>query len=117
MPNQTTPGQPSPPFDPARFVRLTPRQLRRLYRRIFGQDAQASDLNHLRRRIAWELQARIEGRLPDTARELALTLARHSTLRSRPLPPNSRAARSATGDALTRQQVRCDQAGGHRSTS
>ena len=79
---------PAPPFDPERFAQLSPARLRRWHTELFGHDIPVSNLDHLRRKVAWELQARAEGRLPEAARELALSIAQHSVLRSRPLRHN-----------------------------
>jgi len=96
MPKPPASTGPPTPFDPERLTRLTPVQLQRLYREVFGCAAPTSNVHHLRRKLAWELQARIEGRLPDAALERALTIARHSVLRSRPVQPNSPADRIQT---------------------
>jgi hypothetical protein len=88
------PNPPLPPFDAGRLTRMNPAQLRKLHHEVFHQHSQASDSNHLLRKLAWELQARIEGRLPAATLELAFTIARHSVLRTRPVKPDSKADRA-----------------------
>ena len=87
MDAQENPTPPADPFDLDRLERMTAAQLHRLHRKLFGSDSAVSETLHLQRKIAWELQAQVEGRLPDAFLQLALTIAQHSVLRSRPLRP------------------------------
>ena len=54
-----------------------------LYQTIFGRDAPAGQGQYARRKIAWRLQAEIEGGLPESARQHALAIARSAKLRVR----------------------------------
>jgi len=59
--------------------------LRSRYQDIFGCEAKATDKNYLRRRIAWQMQASVEGDISDTARRRALEIARDVVLNGRAL--------------------------------
>ncbi len=58
--------------------------LKARYRDLFGEEARSSNHAHLFRRIAWRLQALIEGDLSQRARDRAVVLAADVNLRLRP---------------------------------
>ena len=58
-------------------------QLVELHRKLFGEERVDANAGHLRRKIAWHMQAAREGGLPDSARQYALAVARGTTLRVR----------------------------------
>jgi hypothetical protein len=57
--------------------------LQKVHRSLFGKDSAVVHILHLRRKLAWELQARAEGGLPEETRQYALNVAWQSTLRTR----------------------------------
>jgi DUF2924 family protein len=57
--------------------------LRAKYREVFGEESRSSNKQFLFRRIAWRLQARIEGDLSERARRRALEIADDADLRIR----------------------------------
>jgi hypothetical protein len=59
--------------------------LRRRYREVFGDEAQTTDKNYLKRRIAWQMQASAEGDISDNARRRALEIVRDVELKGRVL--------------------------------
>ena len=67
----------------ARVLRMHIPALQRIHRTLFGKDGTVLHIVHLRRKVAWELQARAEGGLPEEARQHALAIAWQSTLRTR----------------------------------
>jgi hypothetical protein len=50
---------------------------------MFGAEHPISNCQHLRRKIAWHLQAEKEGGLPESARQHAIAIARGADLRIR----------------------------------
>lgn len=70
--------------------------LQRVHRLLFGKDSTVRHVLYLRRKLAWELQARATGGLPERCRQHALGIAWQTTLRTRaasgrlaqPLNPN-----------------------------
>lgn len=65
----------------AALERLTPRELRERYARLFGEPARSGNKQWLVKRIAWRLQASAEGDLSERARRRALELANDADLR------------------------------------
>jgi hypothetical protein len=59
--------------------------LRSRYQDVFGSEAQTTDTNYLRRRLAWQMQASAGGDISDTARRRALEIVRHVELNGRVL--------------------------------
>ncbi len=59
--------------------------LRTKYREAFGEESRSSNRQFLFRRIAWRLQARVEGGLSERARRRALEIADDADLRIRAL--------------------------------
>jgi hypothetical protein len=57
--------------------------LRAKYRELFGEESRSSNKQFLFRRIAWRLQARVEGDLSERARRRALEIADDADLRIR----------------------------------
>jgi len=96
---------------------MMPRQLREKYLAVIGEATRSGNTRFMIKRIAWRLQADVEGDLPQRVRERALELARDSDLRTtapRALPKSGghsveRSARFkpgnplAVGTQLTRQ--------------
>ena len=56
-------------------------ELLEIHRELFGEERVVANAGHLRRKIAWHVQARKEGGLPDSARQYALSIARGTALR------------------------------------
>ena len=72
-------------------------QLRARYLQIFGETTHCRHRQSLVRRIAWRLQALVEGDLSERARQRALSLARDADLRV--VPPASWRVRDAEAAA------------------
>ena len=68
-------------MDVQRISRLDPAGLRELHRGLFGCDHPMPNPGYLRRKIAWQVQAQVEGGLPEAARQRALAVARNVQLR------------------------------------
>lgn len=58
-------------------------QLQAVHKELFGTEHAISNCQHLRRKIAWHLQASKEGGLPESVRQYALAIARGTELRLR----------------------------------
>jgi hypothetical protein len=58
-------------------------QLQAIHRELFGADHPITNCQHLRRKIAWQLQATKEGGLPESVRQYAIAVAGGTELRSR----------------------------------
>ncbi|MGI8989061.1 MAG: DUF2924 domain-containing protein [Bryobacteraceae bacterium] len=58
-------------------------QLQAVHRELFGTDHPVANCQHLRRKIAWHLQAAKDGGLPESVRQYAIAVARGTELRSR----------------------------------
>jgi len=69
--------------DVGQLAEMDTQQLMELHRKLFGEERVASNAGHLRRKIAWHIQAAREGGLPDSARQYALVIARGTKLRVR----------------------------------
>jgi hypothetical protein len=63
--------------------KLKTTELRVRYRDLFGEASSSFHREHLFRRIAWRLQAEVEGGLSERARQRALEIANDSDLRLR----------------------------------
>jgi Protein of unknown function (DUF2924) len=61
---------------------MAPKQLRRRYREVWGEETRSGNKRFMIKRIAWKLQALAEGDLPERARQKALAIARDSDLRT-----------------------------------
>jgi hypothetical protein len=66
-----------------RIIRMRVPALQRIHRLLFGRDSTVTHLLYLRRKLAWELQARVEGYLSEESRQHALAIAWQTTLRTR----------------------------------
>ena len=58
-------------------------QLQAVHRELFGADHAIANCQHLRRKIAWHLQAAKGGGLPESVRQYAIAIARGTELRAR----------------------------------
>jgi len=67
----------------ADLPRLTAAQLQDVHETLFGTTHPISNCQHLRRKIAWHMQAAKEGGLPESIRQFAIAVARGTELRSR----------------------------------
>src|SRR4051812_34085626 len=67
----------------ADLPRMSAPQLQTVHRELFGAEHPISNCQHLRRKIAWQLQSAKEGGLPESARQYAIANARGTTLRAR----------------------------------
>jgi len=63
--------------------RLSAPQLQAAHREMFGAEHPIANCQHLRRKIAWHLQAAKEGGLPESIRQYAIAIARGAELRVR----------------------------------
>lgn len=54
-----------------------------VHRKLFGAEHPIANCQHLRRKIAWHLQALKDGGLPESVRQYAIAIARGTELRSR----------------------------------
>src|SRR5262249_22378584 len=66
-----------------RIAKMNLAELRQLHQDLFGSDSRIPNSEHLRRKIAWHVQAEKEGGLPESARQHALAIARQVELRVR----------------------------------
>lgn len=69
--------------DIGQLARLGPAELQAVHREMFGAEHTVANCQHLRRKIAWHVQAAKEGGLPETVRTFAISIARGSELRTR----------------------------------
>lgn len=67
----------------ADLPKMNAAQLQALHQKLFGAEHAISNCQHLRRKIAWHLQAAKEGGLPESVRQHAIGVARQTELRSR----------------------------------
>ncbi len=58
-------------------------QLQAVHRELFGAEHPIANCQHLRRKIAWHLQAGKDGGLPESVRQYAIAIARGTELRIR----------------------------------
>ena len=70
-------------IDLSRLAKMDARRLQALHRALFGAEHPVTNVGHLRRKIAWHVQARKHGGLPDSAVRHALAIARDAELRVR----------------------------------
>lgn len=63
--------------------RMTATQLQAVHTEMFGAAHPISNCQHLRRKIAWHMQAAKEGGLPESVRQYAIGIARGTELRAR----------------------------------
>ncbi len=67
----------------ADLPRMTAPQLQAMHRELFGAEHPIANCQHLRRKIAWHLQAAKDGGLPESVRQYAIAVARGTDLRLR----------------------------------
>ena len=63
--------------------RMNAAQLQEVHRELFGAEHRIANPQHLRRKIAWHLQAANGGGIPESVRQYAIAVARGTELRSR----------------------------------
>jgi hypothetical protein len=82
-----------------RLMRLGIPALQGIHRELFGKNCPVRHVLYLRRKLAWKLQARAEGRLPEEVRQHALNIAWQTTLRTRApsLPPRRASSTVSVG--------------------
>ena len=78
----------------ADLPRLTAQQLQAVHRQMFGAAHSVANCQHLRRKIAWHVQAAREGALPEAVRTFAFSIARETELRMR-ISENAQRRRNA----------------------
>jgi hypothetical protein len=89
----------------AELETMNVRQLKERYEEVFDEPARSGNRIWLLKRVAWGIQARAYGGLPERARRLALEIANDADLRlkaPRTLPKSS-AARILTKQVLPKQ--------------
>jgi hypothetical protein len=86
----------------ARLAKMTVPQLRARHAELFGEPARSHHREFLARQIAWRLQVKSEGGLPEETRQLALAIAREAPLRLRIESAAVRGAAAADRTATTR---------------
>src|SRR6476659_1834247 len=62
---------------------MNAQQLQAVHRELFGAEHPIANCQHLRRKIAWHLQAQKEVGLPESVRQYAIAIARGVPLRVR----------------------------------
>ena len=67
----------------AELPKLNAPQLQAIHRELFGVEHPVANCQHLRRKIAWHMQAVTEGGLPEATRQYAIAIARGTDLRLR----------------------------------
>ena len=72
----------------ADLPRMSAPQLQAVHRELFGTQHPIANCQHLRRKIAWHLQAAKEGGLPESVRQYADRLACHDSTPPFQNPPD-----------------------------
>jgi hypothetical protein len=90
---------PSDGIDLGRLAKMNVQRLQALHGELFGAEHPVANAGHLRRKIAWHVQARKHGGVPDSARQQALAIARDTEIRVR---ISSNVARRKRGIPLDR---------------
>jgi hypothetical protein len=85
--------------------RMTATELQAVHQEMFGAAHPISNCQHLRRKIAWHMQAAKEGGLPDSARKYALAIAQQTALRVRIADNVARRKRGVPLDRTVTAQV------------
>ena len=75
--------EPKSEVDLGGLSRLNLARLQLLHRDLFGEESRVKNAGHLRRKLAWQMQAREHGGLPESAGQHALEIARDAALRVR----------------------------------
>src|ERR1035437_5009848 len=65
------------------LARLNLARLQTLHHDLFGEESRVKNAGHLRRKLAWHMQARKHGGLPESAGQHALEIARDAVPRVR----------------------------------
>jgi len=81
----------------ADLPKMSAQQLQAVHRKLFGAQHPIANCQHLRRKIAWHLQAAKDGGLPESVRQYAIAIARGTELRLR---ISENASRRQAGDRL-----------------
>ena len=63
--------------------RMSVPQLQALHKELFGAEHRIANAQHLRRKIAWHVQAAKGGGIPESVRQYAIAVARGTELRTR----------------------------------
>lgn len=93
------------------LAEMTVAELRERYAGVFGEDTRSRHKEFLKKRVAWGLQAKVEGGLSDRALRRAEELAKDSDLRliaprhtvTRPFRPSADRRLPMPGTVLTRE--------------
>lgn len=80
-------------------------ELRRVHRARFGSEPTILNAQHLRRKLAWEIQAEAEGGLPESVRQHAMAIARVVELRTRVCGNAARRRAGLPSDEVTTTAV------------
>ncbi|HNY42182.1 MAG TPA: DUF2924 domain-containing protein [Bryobacteraceae bacterium] len=88
------------PPDIGQLPRLGPAELQAIHREMFGAEHPIANCQHLRRKIAWHIQAAREGGLPEAVRAFAISIARETELRTR-ISQNAQRRRDAIPSGLS----------------
>ncbi len=91
----------------AQMGRMTVGQLRQQYAELFGETARSGNKPWFLKRIAWRMQARAQGDLPERARRLAEQLAEDAVLRLMP-PQTPKGRKTKSGRAGPARQRSSD---------
>jgi hypothetical protein len=97
------PEAPSLALQIARLRKMTVRELRVQYLKVFGRETATAHKQHLVRRVAWRLQVLAEGDISHRARKLAMEIAARADLRIT-VPANVMRAAEAV-DAVSGEPV------------
>jgi Protein of unknown function (DUF2924) len=89
----------------ADLPRLNAEQLQAVHLELFGAKHPIANCQHLRRKIAWHVQAAEEGGLAESVREYAIAVARGSQLRVRIAEGASRRRGGIPADRCTTTSV------------
>ena len=81
----------------ANLAKMPPKQLRKKYAELYGEQSRSGNRQWLMRRCAWRLQSLVEGGISERARRRARELARDQDIRIIPpkgmaMPPLARSA-------------------------
>ena len=99
---KATKPQPSMAARIAELETMTTDQLRRKYTDVFGEETRSRSATHLRKRIAWRMQANEEGGVSERAKSRAAELANDADVRTsapkgKSATPRTRTANSSGG--------------------
>ena len=93
--------------DVGQLAGMDTRGLLEIHRELFGEERVVANASHLRRKIAWHVQARREGGLLQSVRALALGIARDATLGARVLENADRRQDAIPVGRAATSTVRC----------